>query len=340
MYSLVRPLLFSIAPERSHDLTMAVLASANQQPLALKILQLIWGNKVPARPTQLMGLSLPNSVGLAAGLDKQGVAGDALRALGFGWVEFGTVTPLPQSGNPQPRMFRLSAEQAIINRMGFNSIGLEAFMQNIARQSGDLVKGLNIGKNAATPIANAIDDYLLALEGVYEIADYITLNISSPNTKNLRSLQDAESVEPLLKAVTERREALADKMGMKKPLVLKVAPDLDANDLDAISKVLLKYRIDGLAAGNTTLGRQGVMNNPLHSEAGGLSGAPLAERATEIVAGFSSRLQGEVPIIGIGGIDTAAAAQAKFQAGAAAIQLFTGFIYQGPSLIRDIVESI
>ncbi len=340
MYQLIRPLLFSLDPERSHDLTLRLLAELGKHEVGLKLLRGLWGNQVPDKPIEVMGINFPNQIGVAAGLDKQGLAGDAFRAMGFGWVEFGTVTPLPQPGNDKPRMFRLQSAEAIINRMGFNSIGLEAFMQNIAKQSPGLIKGLNIGKNAATPIDNAIDDYLIALDGVYPVADYITLNISSPNTKNLRSLQEAKAVEPLLKAVTRRREKLADQYGQKKPLVLKVAPDLEADDLDSISRVLLKYQIDGLAATNTTLSRTGVEELKSGDETGGLSGAPLAAKSTEIIAGFYQRLQGEIPIIGIGGIDSVEAAKEKFEAGAALIQLFTGFIYRGPKLIKDIAKSL
>ena len=340
MYSVIRPLLFSLPAERSHDITMAGLAYASQHEWALKLLQSIWGKQVEAKPIELMGLSMPNPVGVAAGLDKQGLAGDALGALGFGWVEFGTVTPLPQQGNHKPRMFRLTAVDAIINRMGFNSIGLDAFMQNIEKQSASLVKGLNIGKNAATPIENAIDDYLIAFDAVYPVADYITLNISSPNTKNLRSLQEAEAIEVLLAAVTNRRERLADQYGSKKPIVLKVAPDLTEQGMDSISTMLLKYKIEGLAATNTTISRDGVEQLSLSNEAGGLSGAPLTQKATEIVDGFSKRLQGEVAIIGVGGIDSVASAKEKFQAGAQAIQLLTGLIYRGPKLVREIVNSL
>ncbi len=340
MYQFIRPLLFQLNPELSHDLTLHLLAELGKHEVGLKLLRALWGNKVADKPVNVMGLTFPNPVGVAAGLDKQGLAGDALRAMGFGWVEFGTVTPIPQSGNDKPRMFRLKEAESIINRMGFNSIGLDAFLQNIAKQSPSLIKGLNIGKNAATPIENAVEDYLIALDGVYPVADYITLNISSPNTKNLRSLQEAKAVEPLLKAVTQRRKKLADQYGQKKPLVLKVAPDLKENDLDSISKIILKYGIDGLAATNTMLSRKGVEGLKYGDESGGLSGVPLAAKSTEIIAGFFQRLQGEIPIIGIGGIDSAKAAKEKIQAGAELIQLFTGLIYQGPKLIKEVVDSL
>lgn len=340
MYKLIRPVLFSLEAERAHDLTLRILATASKSKIGLKVIQSTFGNRVADKPTTLMGLQLPNPVGVAAGLDKLGQAGDALRAMGFGWVEFGTVTPLPQTGNARPRIFRIKPAQAIINRMGFNSIGLDAFMRHVEQQSPTLIKGLNIGKNAATPINRAIDDYLIAFEGVYSVADYITLNISSPNTANLRTLQEAKSVSTLLKAVTNKREELADRYGVKKPIVLKVAPDLNEQDLDSISKVLIKYKIDGLAATNTTLSRDGVENLKFGAEVGGLSGDPLASKSTEIISGFYQRLQGEVPIIGIGGIDSVERAKEKFQAGAKAIQLMTGFIYQGPKLVRDIVNAL
>ncbi len=340
MYGLVRPALFAMDPERAHEFALQTLAFAGKSPLGQKALHTLWGRKVAEKPIELMGLQLPNPVGVAAGLDKQGIAGDALRAMGFGWVEFGTVTPKPQSGNDKPRMFRLTPEQAIINRMGFNSIGLAAFMDNIAQLSPDLIKGLNIGKNAATPIDRAIDDYLLALEGVYPIADYITLNISSPNTKNLRELQGDESLDALLAAVTHKREQLADQTGLKKPLVLKVAPDLTAPQIDTICDRLMHHQIDGLCATNTTLSRAGVENNLKAGEAGGLSGAPLRELSTECIAAFHKRLQGEIPIIGAGGISDLASAQEKIDAGATAIQLYTGFIYRGPELVREIVNGL
>ena len=340
MYALVRPLLFAMDPERAHDVALRTMALASKTEFGLKAIRALWGQKVKDKPIELMGLRLPNPVGVAAGLDKQGIAGDALQAMGFGWVEFGTVTPQPQPGNNKPRMFRLTPEQAIINRMGFNSIGLAAFMDNVARLSPDLIKGLNIGKNAATPIDQAIDDYLLALEGVYPVADYITLNISSPNTQNLRELQGDESLDALLAAVSHKREQLADQAGIKKPLVLKVAPDLQAAEIDDICDRLLKYRIDGLCATNTTLGRAGVENNAKASEAGGLSGAPLRQLSTQCISAFHQRLQGEIPIIGAGGITDLASAQEKIDAGAAAIQLYTGFIYRGPDLVREIVGGL
>ncbi len=339
-YALLRPLLFRIEAEKSHDVAMKTLQLAADNRLAKNALQRLYADRLPAKPVRLMGLPLKHCLGLAAGLDKQGVAGNALAALGFAWIEYGTVTPQPQTGNPKPRLFRLAKHQAIINRMGFNSIGLDAFLDNIKRTDNNVVKGLNIGKNAATPIEQAQDDYVLGMQAVYPVADYICVNISSPNTQNLRELQNDASLNALLQRLSETRKALQDQHGFDRPLVLKVAPDLASHEIDHIAKGLLKYGMDGLAATNTTLARDGVSGHRHAEQAGGLSGVPLAEQATDCIQQFYQRLQGEVAIIGSGGIDSLAQAQAKLQAGADALQLYTGFIYKGPRLIREIVKGL
>ncbi|MFT5258500.1 MAG: dihydroorotate dehydrogenase [Gammaproteobacteria bacterium] len=340
MYSLLRSFLFEMEAERSHDFVMNALRLASKNRQALSALSKHYADKIPERPLKLMGLDLKHPIGLAAGLDKQGVAGNALSALGFAWVEYGTVTPLPQAGNEKPRMFRLPEHQALINRMGFNSIGLEAFLKNIQSTQPNLIKGLNIGKNAATPIEKANEDYIAGMRAVYPMADYVCVNISSPNTKDLRELQSDESLDSLLSAVSETRKSLEDQHGFHRPIVLKVAPDLDIEQIDHLAKALLKFKIDGLAATNTTLSRISVEGHKYAEEAGGLSGAPIQERATECIAAFRQRLQGEVVIIGSGGIHDVNSAKAKLDAGADALQLYTGFIYHGPALIKEIVTSI
>lgn len=347
LYPLLRQLLFLLPAELSHDLSLAALGAVGRRRWARHIVQRHLGDKVPALPSELMGLQLPNPVGLAAGLDKQGKAAPAFHAMGFGFVECGTVTPLPQPGNPKPRLFRLSADQAIINRMGFNSIGAAAFVENVKTYveqvppSARGVLGLNIGKNAATPIENAIDDYLKAMEMVYPYADYIAVNISSPNTKNLRELQGEEALRGLLQALLSKREQLADRSGIKKPIALKVAPDLSDEDIATVSRVLLEMRIDGLIATNTTITRPELKTkNLIPDEVGGLSGVPLRAMATEVIAKFAHTLQGEVPIIAAGGIDSGQAARDKFAAGASAVQLYTGFIYRGPDVVREIIARL
>ena len=340
MYKLIRPLLFRIDAERSHNLAINTLRRASQSRLALNALRGLYANKINPKPVELMGISLPHPLGLAAGLDKQGVAGDALSALGFAFIEYGTVTPQPQPGNPRPRLFRLPEYGAIINRMGFNSIGLEGFLDNIQNSRISHIKGLNIGKNANTPMKNAIDDYVSGLKAVYDIADYICINISSPNTNNLRDLQGDERLDELLSTLGRTRDALADQHGIFKPMALKVAPDIDSAQIDIICKQLLKHKIDGLVATNTTLDRDAIRGHPLAAESGGLSGRPVAEKSTWCVEQFSRRLQGEVAIIGVGGIEDALSARAKLEAGATAIQLYSSLIFQGPAVVKRIVNAL
>ncbi len=340
MYSLIRPLLFRLDPESSHDLVMSGLAKISRNRSATALANKLYGRRVPQLTTRVMGIDFPNPVGLAAGLDKQGHCANGLAALGFGWVELGTVTPLPQPGNPRPRMFRLEQHGAIINRMGFNSVGLAEFISNVSETSPGVIKGINIGKNAATPLERAAEDYVTCLDAAFPHADYIAVNISSPNTENLRSLQQDQILDALLGTIHRRRLELTDQVGRAVPLVLKIAPDVDDPQIDAIAKLLRKHAIDGVAATNTTISREGLGHHIHASETGGLSGRPLRNAATSVIEKLFANLQGEVPIIGIGGIDSASAAVEKFTAGADLIQLYTGFIYQGPNLIRQIVSTL
>jgi len=331
-------MLFALEAEKCHGLTIDALAHASCSRAVTALLAKC--NHVRDLPRKVMGIDFPNPVGLAAGLDKQARACNALHALGFGWLELGAVTPLPQPGNPKPRIFRLPEHQAIINRMGFNSGGLEIFLRNLARAAPGIIKGVNIGKNAATAMHNAHADYATCIEAVHTHADYISINISSPNTQDLCGLHDDDALNPFLAALDRKRLELADTSGRRVPLVLKIAPGLGGGALDALAALARKHHIDGIAATNTTPARNGVERHALAGEAGGLSGAPLRALATEAVARLSRNLQGEIPIIGVGGIDSADAAHEKFQAGAALVQLHTGFIYRGPRLIREIIERL
>ena len=350
-YGLLRPLLFRMDPEVAHDRTLALLARTQGTPL-----QWAYAQKQVHDPVHLAGLRFPNRVGMAAGLDKNARCIDALGAMGFGFVEVGTVTPLAQSGNPKPRMFRLPEAQALINRLGFNNGGLEAFIRHVqaSRLRRDkhpgLLLGLNIGKNAATPIERATDDYLRCLDGVYGHADYVTVNISSPNTQNLRTLQSDEALEGLLSAIAARRAELAqlhatfDAEGTKQPkhvpIFLKIAPDLDASQVQAIAATLLRHRMDGVIATNTTLGRDAVQGLAHAQETGGLSGAPVRDQSTLVIRQLRAALGPQFPIIGVGGIASAADALEKRAAGADLVQIYTGLIYQGPALITQVARAL
>ncbi|WP_374665029.1 quinone-dependent dihydroorotate dehydrogenase [Acinetobacter sp.] len=332
LYSLARPLLFSLAPERAHELTLSLLKSSHKMGLMRQA--------VAAKPVTCMGIEFPNPVGLAAGLDKNGAYIDALAAQGFGFIEIGTITPKPQPGNPEPRLFRLPEAKAIINRMGFNNDGVDQLIENVKAAKFKGVLGINIGKNAATPVENAVDDYLICLEKVYNYASYITVNISSPNTKNLRSLQSGDALTELLETLKKRQLELADEYQHYVPLVLKVAPDLEQEDIQFISNQLLQFKIDGLIVTNTTLSREGVENLKHGDEAGGLSGAPVFVKSTACLAAFAKVLKGQIPLIGVGGILSGEDALAKKNAGAALVQVYSGLIYTGPKLVKDCVDAL
>lgn len=337
-YPLARSFLFGMDPEHAHELTLAALAGIQHTPFMPLV-----GQPRVDDPVTIAGLRFPNRIGLAAGLDKNGRCIDAFGALGFGFVEVGTVTPLAQPGNPRPRMFRIPARGALVNRMGFNNDGLAAFLGNVRRarfRRRGGVLGLNIGKNAATPIARAADDYLACLDGVYPHADYVTVNISSPNTRNLRDLQSEAALDALLGALRERRAELALRHGREVPLFLKIAPDLDAGQIDAIAALLVRHGIDGVVATNTTLARDAVAGLPHAEEAGGLSGTPVLEASNRVIARLRSALGERFPIIGVGGVSDAASARAKRAAGADLVQLYTGFVYHGPPLVREAAEAL
>lgn len=338
LYALARPLLFSLDPESAHNLTLPALRSAAKMGLA----HLLATPKPD--PRKVMGIEFPNPVGLAAGLDKDGAYIDGLTALGFGFIEIGTVTPRAQPGNAKPRMFRLPEANALINRMGFNNGGVDAFVRNVQDsrfyQDKQGVLGLNIGKNADTPIERATDDYLICLEKVYPYAAYVTVNISSPNTKNLRQLQQASELDELLSKLKSSQAALADKHGRYVPIALKIAPDLDSEQVKTIADALLRHKIDGVIATNTTITRDAVQGLPHADEAGGLSGAPVFSLSNHVIAALSIELRGEIPIIGVGGIMSGADAKAKIDAGASLVQLYTGLIYRGPALVRECAQAI
>ena len=337
-YPLARPALFAMDAETAHEVTLAGLQRAYDCGATRKLLR-----DRPRAPATLMGLTLDNPVGLAAGLDKNGAHIDALGNLGFGFVEVGTVTPRAQPGNPKPRMFRLPRAQALINRLGFNNQGLDAFIANVQRsqwrtQGGIL--GLNIGKNADTPMERAVDDYLAGLEGVYPHADYVTVNISSPNTQNLRSLQGGSELSELLRPLQEKRKELADRHQRRVPLVVKIAPDLAAEQIDALADILPQYGVDGVIATNTTITRNAVEGHPHAGQAGGLSGPPVHALSLAVIQRLRQRLGSDIAIIGVGGIHEGRHAREKMAAGADAVQLYTGLIYRGPALIKDCVQAL
>ena len=338
LYACARPFLFSMDPEGAHNLTLPLLKDV----ASLGLTKLIC--RPDADPRQVMGITFPNPVGLAAGLDKDGAYIDGLAALGFGSIEIGTVTPRAQAGNPKPRMFRLPQAQAIINRMGFNNGGVDAFVANVQRskfyQDKLGVLGLNIGKNADTPIERAADDYLHCLEKVYPYASYVTVNISSPNTKNLRQLQGASELDELLAKLKDAQQRLADQHKRYVPLALKIAPDMDVEQIKMIADKLLQHKIDAVIATNTTLSRDAVAGLNHAQEAGGLSGAPVFELSNAVIRGLKDELGDAIPIIGVGGILSGEDAQAKINAGAQLVQLYSGLIYQGPALIRECAEAL
>lgn len=333
LYSLFRPVLFSLDPETAHCITFNAIEKARR-------LGLLPGQPFACQPRSVMGLDFPNPVGLAAGLDKDGEHIDALAALGFGFIEIGTVTPRPQPGNPQPRLFRLPQANAIINRLGFNNHGVDKLVANVKRSNYRGILGINIGKNFDTPVDRAADDYLFCLREVYAHASYVVVNISSPNTPNLRQLQNAAELDHLLAALKAEQGKLADQHGRYTPLAVKIAPDLELPQIEAIAALLLRHRIDGVIATNTTLSRAGVEALPHAREAGGLSGAPLTQRATAVIRQLHVVLQGTLPIVGVGGIMCAADAKEKMDAGASLVQIYTGLIYRGPDLVRAAVQAV
>jgi len=331
LYDLARPLLFALDPETAHELTIASLSRIGRLLPSAK--------PIKARSVTVMGIEFPNRVGLAAGLDKNGTAIDGLARLGFGAIEIGTVTPRPQPGNPKPRMFRLPEVQGIINRMGFNNHGVDALIANVGATKYRGVLGINIGKNFDTPIENAVDDYLACLEKVYPLAHYVTVNISSPNTKNLRALQGASELDALLGPLKTAQARLADTHGRYVPLALKIAPDLDDAQITNITDALRRHRIDAVIATNTTIARDTVQGLRHGDEQGGLSGAPVREASTRVIRALAVQLAGELPIIGVGGILRGSDAREKLDAGASLVQLYSGLIYRGPALVRECVAA-
>ncbi|WDE07651.1 quinone-dependent dihydroorotate dehydrogenase [Thalassomonas viridans] len=335
LYPAIRKLLFKFDPETIHEFTIKSLKSTGATPL-----NNFYKQTVADKPVEVMGLKFPNPVGLAAGLDKNGECIRAFDAMGFGFVEIGTVTPRPQPGNDKPRIFRLEQANAIINRMGFNNKGVDYLVDQVRKANFNGVLGINIGKNKDTPEEKAKDDYLFCMRKVYQHASYITINISSPNTPGLRSLQYGEALDELLSALKAEQKALAEQHGKYVPVAVKIAPDLTEEEIASIAGSLIKNNIDGVIATNTTLARDQVSHLEHGDEQGGLSGAPVKDKSTEVIAELAKVLDGKLPIIGVGGIASGADAAEKIRAGASLVQVYTGFIYQGPELIKDIVQSL
>ena len=333
LYTLLRPLIFQLDPETAHNFSLKALYAANQFGLIPKQKLCETGSE-----KTVMGLNFPNPLGLAAGLDKNGDCIEALAAFGFGFIEIGTVTPRPQPGNPKPRLFRLPQAEAIINRMGFNNKGVDYLVNRVKQSEYRGILGINIGKNFDTPIEDAVDDYLVGLKKVSPYASYVTINISSPNTANLRKLQQADEMATLLSALRKERDRLTIEHKKPIPLVVKIAPDLTSEEIRHIGEIIVATHIDGVIATNTTIARKGVEGLSHSEEAGGLSGAPLTERSTQVITELDKVLMGRIPIIAAGGIMSARDAQAKLQAGARLIQVYSGLIYRGPGLIKSILE--
>ncbi|MDE8555512.1 dihydroorotate dehydrogenase (quinone) [Pantoea agglomerans] len=334
-YPIVRPALFKLDPERAHELTFQQLRFMNGTPL-----ELFYRQNLPSRPVTCMGLTFKNALGLAAGLDKNAECIDAFAAMGFGFVEVGTVTPRAQAGNDKPRMFRLVEAGGIINRMGFNNLGVDHLVENVKKARFNGVLGINIGKNKDTPVEQGKEDYLICMEKVYAHAGYIAINISSPNTPGLRSLQYGEALDDLLSSIKQKQKDLEKRHLKYVPLAVKIAPDLSVEELIQVADSLIRHQIDGVIASNTTLDRSLVSGLKHAEEAGGLSGRPVQSRSTAVIQRLSQELQGRLPIIGVGGIDSLTAAREKIAAGATLVQIYSGFIYQGPGLIKDIVTHL
>lgn len=335
LYSLAKPFLFELDAENAHDITLKSLKIAEKSGL-LALLP----KPIQCQPKQVMGLSFPNPVGLAAGLDKNGAVIDGMAALGFGFLEIGTITPRAQPGNPKPRLFRVKEAEGIINRFGFNNLGVDQLIKNVQGVKYQGILGINIGKNFDTPNERAVDDYLMCMRKVYAHASYITVNISSPNTKNLRQLQEKDALDALLATLKAEQKILADLHGVYVPIALKIAPDLDETQIIEIADLLKAHQFDGVIATNTTLARDAVEGLPNANETGGLSGAPVREKSTLVISQLSKQLAGELPIIGVGGILSGADAAEKIDAGASLVQVYSGLIYRGPSLVRDICKAL
>jgi len=335
LYPLFRPLLFAADPELAHDVALGGLDAAARVGLAQ-----LAASRLPQAPVEAMGLRFPNRVGLAAGLDKNAAHLKGLATLGFGFIEAGTVTPRAQPGNPRPRMFRVVEAQALVNRLGFNNGGVDAFVANVARSGYRGILGINIGKNFDTPNERAADDYVACLRAVHAHASYVTINVSSPNTKGLRDLQAEAALSALLARIVAERDDLAQKHGRCVPLAVKIAPDLDDAAVNAVARLLVAHRLDGVIATNTTIARDGMAGLPHADEAGGLSGAPLRESSTAVLRTLAKALDGAVPIIGVGGILAAGDAQQEIDAGATLVQLYTGLIYRGPDLVAECVRAL
>ena len=335
LYRAMRPFLFGLDPELAHRLSLASLDALYRLGLSR-----LAAGAAPKLPVRAMGLEFPNPVGLAPGLDKNGEHIDALASLGFGFLEIGAVTPRPQAGNARPRLFRLPQAEAVINRMGFNNIGVDRVVENVRRSGYRGILGVNIGKNSDTPVEHAAEDYLICLRKVYPVASFVTANVSSPNTRGLRSLQGADELGALLGVLMHERDTLAKKEGRIVPLAVKIAPDLDDEAIESVAELLLAHRVDAVIATNTTTSRQGVADLPHGREQGGLSGAPLRAMATAVIAKLSLALEGRLPIIGVGGIASAADAREKLDAGATLVQLYTALLYRGPELVGQIVRGL
>ncbi|WP_318479921.1 quinone-dependent dihydroorotate dehydrogenase [Photobacterium leiognathi] len=335
LYRIARSAIFQLDAEKAHDLAIENFSRFTGTPL-----DLFYRQHLPERPVEVMGLTFKNPVGLAAGLDKNGECIDAFGAMGFGFVEVGTVTPRPQPGNDKPRLFRLIPAEGIINRFGFNNLGVDNLVENVKKAKYDGIIGINIGKNKDTPIEKGAEDYLICMDKVYQYAGYIAVNISSPNTPGLRSLQYGEALDDLLSQLKEKQAELAEKHGKYVPLALKIAPDLDDHEILQVCDSLIRNKIDGVIGTNTTLDRSLVQGMEHCDEVGGLSGRPLQNKSTEVIRKMAEALKGEIPIIGVGGIDSAISAREKMMAGASLVQVYSGFIYHGPRLIKDIVNGL
>ncbi len=336
MYKLLQPLLFKLDAELSHDLAIKTLSIANKHSALCSLISKSCRPESIHNPVNIMGLDFPNRVGLAAGLDKHAQCINAFAAMGFGFIETGTVTPLPQAGNEKPRLFRLPEHQAIINRMGFNSVGLDQFIKNYKKRNTDAIIGINLGKNAVTPLANAVNDYIKGMQRTFTLADYLTINLSSPNTKQLRELQRGDSFEQLVMILKREQTRLADQHGKYTPLAIKIAPDLSKQEIQDIAAACMTHKIDCIIATNTTTHREMLADHPLSHETGGLSGPPVKSASNQVIQTLANILQGEIPIIGVGGINCAEDAVEKIQMGANLVQIYTGLIYQGPRLIKEI----